>query len=192
MTLARPKENWATIPDYSMHELMPADSLEERNKAIARSFYEDLWFSDNTDQFNKYVAKDYVVHDTGERKNIREPGVRQKHIADYFHSQGNMTGSIDYQIAEGDLVATRWHWKFQPTSLLFRLMGGRNQIPIINVFRIQDGKIVEIWNHRHDIDTGKGNIPFIKGLGIGLIFAVFGWSIAIIQWRKRKETDKAL
>lgn len=28
----------------------PADSIEERNKALARGFYEDLWFSDNRDR----------------------------------------------------------------------------------------------------------------------------------------------
>jgi predicted SnoaL-like aldol condensation-catalyzing enzyme len=160
------------------------DSLEERNKAIARDFYEDLWFSNHTDRFDEYVAEEYVVHDIGDRKNVTEPAIEQKKIADFFHSQGKMTGTIDYQIAEGDLVATRWQWKFQPTSFLFSIMGGSNQIPIINVFRFQDGKIVEIWNHRHDIDTGQANIPFVKGLGIGLIFALFGWGTAFFLWRK--------
>lgn len=176
----------ATTQSDSLPEQTVTDSLEKHNKAIARSFYEDLWFSKNTDQYNKYVAEEYIVHDTGDRKNVTEPGVQQKQIADFFHSQGNMTGTIDYQIAEGDLVATRWQWKFQPTSFMFRVMGGHNQIPIINVFRFQDGKIVEIWNHRHDIDTGQGNIPFAKGLGIGLLFAVLGWGTVFFQWRKRK------
>ena len=162
------------------------DSLEQKNKTIARAFYEDLWFSNNTDQFGKYVADEYVVHDIGERKNITEPAIEQKKIADFLHSQGEMTGSIDYQIAEGDLVATRWQWKMEPTSLLFRIMGGNKQVPIINVMRFRDGKIVEIWNHRHDIDAFQGNIPFVKGLGIGLLFALFGWGIAFSQWRKRK------
>lgn len=94
-----------------------------------------------------------------------------------------MTGSIDYQIAEGDLVATRWQWDFEPTSLPFRLMGGRNPVPIINVFRFEDGEVVEIWNHRHDIDTGRGNLPFVKGLGIGLVVALLGWGVAFVQWR---------
>ena len=176
--------------DISQSELLAeqtvTDSLEQKNKTIARAFYEDLWFSNNTDQFGKYVADEYVVHDIGERKNITESAIEQKKIADFLHSQGEMTGSIDYQIAEGDLVATRWQWKMEPTSLLFRIMGGNKQVPIINVMRFRDGKIVEIWNHRHDIDAFQGNIPFVKGLGIGLLFALFGWGIAFSQWRKRK------
>lgn len=162
------------------------DSLEQKNKAIARSFYEDLWFSKNTDRYKEYVADEYVIHDIGDQKNVTEPAIKQKKIADFLHSQGEMTGSIDYQIAEGDLVATRWQWKMEPTSFLFRIMGGSRQIPIINVFRFQDGKIVEIWNHRHDIDAFQGNIPFIKGLGIGFLFALFGWGTAFYQWRKKK------
>lgn len=162
------------------------DSIEAANKAIARAFYEDLWFSDNTDRYSEYVADEYVVHDIGDRKGVVEPAIEQKNIADFFHSNGNMTGSIDYQIAEGDLVATRWQWKMEPTSIPFKIMGGSNQIPIINVFRFKDGKIVEIWNHRHDIDTGQGNFALVKGLGIGLFIALIGWVWAIVQWRRRR------
>ncbi len=163
-----------------------ARSEEERNKTLAREFFEALWFSNRTDSFDNYVAEEYVVHDTGDRKNVTEPAVTQKEIADFLHSQGDMTGSIDFQIAEGDLVATRWQWKFKPTSLMFRVLGGREQIPIINVFRFRDGKIVEIWNHRHDIDSARGNIPYFKGLGVGLLVALPGWAFAFASWRRRR------
>lgn len=165
--------------------LAATEAVEERNKALARSFYEDLWFTDNTDRYDQYVADEYVVHDIGDRKNVIEPAIEQKNIADFFHSRGDIGGSIDFQIAEGDLVATRWQARIEPTSWMFRLMGGRDQIPIINVFRFdEDGKIVEIWNHRHDIDTGRGNIPFVKGLGGGVVFGLLGWGIAFFLWRR--------
>lgn len=167
----------------------PADSIEERNKAFARGFYEDLWFSENTDEYERYLADEYVVHDTGDRKGVTEPAVRQKEIADFFHAQGEMTGSIDYQIAEDDLVATRWQWKLEPTSLMFKIMGGRNQIPIINVFRFNDeGKIVEIWNHRHDIDTGVANFKFLKGLGVGIVAGLLAWGVTFLLRRRRRAT----
>lgn len=161
-------------------------SLQERNKALARGFYEDLWFSDNTDRFERYVADEYVVHDIGDRKGVTEPAGEQKNIADFLHSKGEMTGSIDFQIAEGDLVATRWQSQMEPTSLMFRLMGGRNQIPIINVFRFEDGKIVEIWNHRHDIDTGFANFKFVKGFGAGLVFTLILWGAVFLLRRNKR------
>jgi predicted SnoaL-like aldol condensation-catalyzing enzyme len=164
-----------------------ASSIEQRNAAIAREFYEALWFSDNTDRYDEFMADKYVVHDTGDRKNVTEPAIEQKRIADFFHSQGEMTGSIDFQIAQGDLVATRWQWRLKPETLMFKLLGGSNQIPIINVFRLNDaGKIVEIWNHRHDIDTGVANFKFLGGLAVGLAIALIGWILALVLWRKLK------
>lgn len=163
-------------------------SVQDRNKELARGFYEELWFTDNTNQYSRYVADEYVVHDIGDRKGVTEPAIEQKNIADFLHAQGDMTGSIDFQIAEGDLVATRWQWEMEPKSRMFRLMGGRNPIPIINVFRFEDGKIVEIWNHRHDIDTGMANFKFVKGLGVGLLIALLGWGVAFFQWRRRRVT----
>ncbi|MEM7180744.1 MAG: hypothetical protein AAF518_07520, partial [Spirochaetota bacterium] len=86
-----------------------------------------------------------------------------------------------YQIAEGDLVATRWTWQFQPTTLLGRILKGRDDIPIINVFRIEDEKIIEIWNHRHDIDTGMPLRFTLKGFLFGILVSILplAWAISL-------------
>jgi hypothetical protein len=56
------------------------------------------------------------------------------------------------------------------------------------VFRIKDGKIVEMWNHRHDIEA---NAPVFffggKGLLIGLLIALFPTILAIRYKRKLKK-----
>lgn len=124
------------------------------NKEIARNFYKDLWFTNNTDNYKKYMADQYVVHDIGDRKGVTEPAVEQKNIADFFWKNGEFDCKIDYQIAEGDLVATRWTGSFKGKTLFGRIaLENKKPISIINVFRIKNGKIVELWNHRHDIDT---------------------------------------
>ncbi|NQY96398.1 MAG: ester cyclase [Henriciella sp.] len=126
--------------------------MAERNKALAQGFYEDLWFSDNTDRYVEYVADTYIVHDLGDRKGVTETAISQKEIADIFHGFGTMTGEIDYQIAEGDKVATRWFVSLEPTEQALQMgFTPVDRVAIINVFRFnEDGKIVEIWNHRHD------------------------------------------
>jgi len=131
-----------------------AEAMTERNKRLAREFYEKLWFTNQTDAYADYVADEYVVHDLGTRKGVTEPGIEQKTIADLFHSFGQLSGEIDYQIAEGDKVATRWFISLDPSEEA-RAMGmtAVDRVAIINVFRFDDeGKIVEIWNHRHDPD----------------------------------------
>lgn len=152
---------------------------EAANKQIALGFYRDLWGSDNTDRYADYMAETYVAHDIGDRKGVTEPAIEQKKIADRFWDGGEMTFELDYQIAEDDLVATRWIWHYEPETLFAKLLFGSNSIPIINVFRIEDGKIVELWNHRHDIDTGMTRMFIAIGLVIGLLIALIPTVIAI-------------
>ncbi|PPK87873.1 putative SnoaL-like aldol condensation-catalyzing enzyme [Neolewinella xylanilytica] len=142
------------------------------NKEIARQFYEDLWFQDRTDKYHQYVADEYIVHDIGDRKGVVEPAAEQQRIADFFWKNGTMRGNIDYQVAEGDLVVTRWTADYKPETLIGRVLLGAGSIPIINVFRFEDGKIVEIWNHRHDIDTNQRLKFVLQGLLIGLLIAL--------------------
>jgi predicted SnoaL-like aldol condensation-catalyzing enzyme len=167
--------------------------IEEQNKAIARRFYEEVWFKNNPAVVDELVAPTYIAHDTGDRKNSMEPAEEQKKIAQFFWDRGTMTGTIDYQIAEGDLVATRWQWYFKPNVWWMKLLGGEEHIPIINVFRIRDGRIVEVWNHRHDIDTGMGTWLFVKGLIVGLIPSVLLLGVLFLQWRRfrRKQVPDA-
>ena len=158
----------------------------EVNKKLALDFYNDLWNTNNTANYEKYMAETYIAHDIGDRKGVTEPAVEQKEIADFFWSNGDMSFTLDYQIAEGDLVATRWKWNYQPKTMFGKVFLGSNEIPIINVFRIENGKIVELWNHRHDIDTPQTLRFTLKGLLIGLLIALIPTIIAIRLKRKLK------
>jgi len=167
--------------------IIRAGEIEEQNKALARRFYEEVWFKNNPAAVDEIFAPTYIAHDIGDRKNSMEQANQQKEIAQFFWDRGSMTGTFDYQIAEGDLVATRWQWYFEPNVWWMKLLGGREHIPIINVFRFRDGKIVEVWNHRHDIDTSRGTVIFLKGVIVGLLPAIVLLVIAIMLWRKLRK-----
>jgi len=158
----------------------------EVNKQIALKFYNDLWASNTTDKYAETVADSYVVHDIGTRKNVTEPAIRQKEIADFFWKNGDLEFVLDYQMAEADLVMTRWSANFKPKTFFGKFAIGKGNIPIINVVRIKDGKIVEFWNHRHDIDTPQTMKFTFKGLFIGLIIALIPTILAIRLRRKLK------
>jgi len=165
--------NMITTNAFSQEQTVIQKNQTEINKEIAKNFYQDLWFTNNTNNYKKYVADQYVVHDIGDRKGITEPAIEQKNIADFFWKNGNFESKIDYQIAEGDLVATRWTGTFKSNTLFGRIALETNKpISIINVFRIKDGKIVEFWNHRHDIDTPQTLKFTMKGLLIGLFISI--------------------
>ncbi len=174
----------------SLNTVKNEPTQEELNKEIALKFYEDLWFTNNTDKYSEYVADEYIVHDIGDRKGVTEPAIEQKIIADRFWEGGSWNSEIDYQIAEGDLVATRWTANYKAESFMSKIMFGTGSIPIINVFRIKDGKIVEIWNHRHDIDSNMA-VVFVGGKGffLGLLIALIPTFLAIRYKRKLKKIN---
>jgi predicted SnoaL-like aldol condensation-catalyzing enzyme len=186
------KTNWLLVVILSLISAAGvfAGEVEEQNKALARRFYEEVWFKNNPAAVDELVAPTYIAHDIGDRKNSMEQAEEQKKIAQFFWDRGTMTGTIDYQISEGDLVATRWQWHFKPNVWWMKILGGEEHIPIINVFRIRDGKIVEVWNHRHDIDTGMGNFIFVKGLVVGLIPAVVLLVLLLIMWRRLRRATR--
>jgi len=175
---------------YAQNDSASLDrTQEEINKEIARNFYEDLWFNNKTENYIKYVADEYVAHDIGDRKGIIEPAIEQKEIADMFWNEGTLSGKIDYQIADGDLVATRWHSRFEGNTLKGKLFE-MDDLPIINVFRFKDGKIVELWNHRHDIDINQTLMFTMKGLLIGLIIALIPTFFAFRYKKRWKKSIK--
>ena len=174
----------------------PEDSArrtEEKNKALARRFYEQIWFQKNTDEVFNLVAPEYTIHDIDGRDGYKEAAATQKEIAEGLHSLGDMSGTIDYQIAEGDLVATRWYWTMDSHTWWFTLLGGgaKTRIPIINVFRFKDGKIVEIWNHRHDINTPMANVKFVMGLAAGFIPTAILAVLFFFLWRRARKVSTA-
>ena len=177
-----------SINSYSQQDILSSINVQERNKEIARNFYQDLWFSNNTDRYAEYVASEYVVHDIGDRKGVTEPAIEQKNIADFFWENIEMGGHINYQVAEGDLVATHWTATSEgPKTLLGRFIEAE-PFYIINVMRFnEEGKIVEFWNQRHDIDTPQTLKFTLKGLLIGLLIALIPTFIAVRLKRKMKD-----
>ena len=85
-------------------------------------------------------------------------------------------------------MVTRWIADFEPETLKGSLLYGTSQLPIINVARVEDGKIVEFWNHRHDIDTPQTMKFTLKGFGLGLLFGFVPLFI-FTRVKKRKESS---
>jgi predicted ester cyclase len=71
------------------------------------------------------------------------------------------TVTIDFQLAEGDKVLTRWTMEGTNTGDLYGnpSTGRRVSVSGCHIHRISDGKIVEIWSH-------ADNLTFMKQLGL--------------------------
>lgn len=123
------------------------------NSELVRRFYEEVWNRGNVDIADRVFADDYVRHDS--RPSEAEPGpAGQKRIAaDFRRAFPDLRFDVEMILAEGDLVAARWTaegtnsgpWGGQPAT------GRRARFSGVNIFRFQDGKVAEIWNHRDDL-----------------------------------------
>jgi predicted ester cyclase len=119
---------------------------EEKNKALVRRFLEAQPKGD-LDSVKEMLAPDFVKHEwSQEEPDHRERylrGVAEEHAAFSEHRY-----IIDDQIAEGDKVMTRWTGRgihdrgeyagFAPT-------GREAEVKIIDVHRVEGGKIAEEW-----------------------------------------------
>jgi steroid delta-isomerase-like uncharacterized protein len=127
--------------------------MSDANVALIRRFYDEVWAKGNLDVADEVFADEYVRHDF--REGTPESGAAgQKQIAAGFRAAfPDLTWDVDFLLADGDFVVGRWTaagthlgpWAgVEPTGSRMRFSG-------INVFRLADGRVVEIWNHRDDL-----------------------------------------
>src|SRR5262245_28721177 len=124
----------------------------EENTALVRRFYEEVWNRGNVDVTEDVFAEDYVRHDL--RPSEAEPGPRgQARIASEFRSAfPDLRMRVDLIVAQDDLVAARWTtegtnagaWGGRAPTGTHAVFSG------VNIFRFEEGKVVELWNHRDD------------------------------------------
>jgi steroid delta-isomerase-like uncharacterized protein len=132
---------------------MEEPMVTEENTALVRRFYEEVWNRGNVDVTAEVFADDYVRHDL--RPSEAEPGPRgQANIASDFRAAfPDLRMRVDLVLAENDLVAARWTTEGTNTGAWGgRAPTGKHAVfSGVNIFRFEDGKVVELWNHRDDL-----------------------------------------
>ena len=125
----------------------------EQNKALIRRFYEEVWGKGNLEVAEAVFAADYVRHDLRPGNPLSGPEGQKKIAADFRAAFPDLRMTIDLMVAEEDMVVARWttegtntgQWGTVPPT------GKRAKFSGVNIFRIENGKVAEIWNHRDDL-----------------------------------------
>lgn len=125
----------------------------ERNKALVCRFSEEVWNNGNLDVVYEIFADNYVRHDLRPGNPPPGPEGQKRIAADFRAAFPDIHTTIDFVIAEGNMVVTRWtaegthtgQWANVPPT------GKRARLTGVNIFRIENGKVVELWNHRDDL-----------------------------------------
>jgi steroid delta-isomerase-like uncharacterized protein len=129
----------------------------DENKALVRRFYEEVWDRGNSDFVFEVFADNYVRHDL--RATEALPGPEgQKKIADDFRAAfPDLRLTVDLIVGEGDYVVGRWtaSGTHRGPWGTIEATGRKATFSAVNIFRFEDGKVVEIWNHRDDLGLAQ-------------------------------------
>lgn len=120
----------------------------EENKVTARRFIEEVWNHGHLTVIDELVSPGYVDHDpTNPLTTLEGPeGVKQS-VTIWRNAFPDVQVSVESQIAEGDLVATRWTARATHRGTLLNIPPTGRQVNVTGIFyeRYQDGKILETW-----------------------------------------------
>ena len=112
----------------------------EMNKATVRRLLEDVWNQQNLDAVSEVLAADMVYHQPNANDIVGTNSFRE-------FGEALLSNFPDIQFeaktlfAEGDYIAL--HWAFDSTEKCVKMEG-------IDVYRMSEGQIAEIWTVRGD------------------------------------------
>jgi steroid delta-isomerase-like uncharacterized protein len=121
----------------------------EENKALARRAIEEMFNEGNLDVADELLAPDYVDHDASSPEEIRGPEGFKRFVATARSAFPDTHVRIEEQVAEGDLVATRYVFSGTQEGELEGIppTGNRVEFSGISIDRISGGKLAETWDN---------------------------------------------
>ncbi len=117
----------------------------ETNKKLVIEFYDKALNQKDFDAAAKYVGPRYVQHNPNVPDGIEALKGLVTMLKEKFPNSRN---EIKRAIAEGDLVMLHVHSVREP---------GQRGRAIVDVFRVEDGKIVEHWDVIQDVPEKAAN-----------------------------------
>jgi steroid delta-isomerase-like uncharacterized protein len=135
-------------------------TIEEKNKDFIRTYTEDFWNKQNIAVFEKYFTADFIMHFADADQNYEQyKGICQA----YFTAFPDLHITTEDLIAERNKVVKVWtansRRKGEFTGIPPPATGKRIAVKGIEVFRIVDGKIAELW-------ASMDNLGMMQQLGV--------------------------
>ncbi len=136
---------WMVLAIVCLPALAQETKQQERNKAVARSFFEDVLDKGHLDKYAKSHAADFVAHGAGRTASLEEDMAAAR---EQRKALPDMRVVVHEIVAERDFVVTYWTASGTNTGegLGFPPTGKRISVPGMTLFRFRDGKISEEWS----------------------------------------------
>ncbi len=119
----------------------------EENKALARRWAE-IFNQGNLDLVDEIYASNYLEHDPTNPEHRRGVEGAREFYSMYRSAFPDTQITIEDQLAEGDMVSTRWTARGTHQGELMGVPPSGNRVEVmgVTISRIEGGKIVEEWD----------------------------------------------
>jgi len=119
--------------------------VQERNKEVARNFFEEVLGQGHLDKYAESHAKDFVAHGENHGYTLEEDMAAAK---EERKALPDMKVDVNQILAERDLVAVYWIASGTNTQagMGFPATGKKIKVDGMTIFRFKAGKICEEWS----------------------------------------------
>ena len=119
----------------------------KENKTIFRRLQEEVLGQGNLELVDELLAPDYVSHAPGDSEQTRGAEDIKHIVRTYRAAFPDLTYTVEEQVAEGDMVVTRWtaHGTHQGEFMGIAPSGNSIEVSGMSMDRISGGKIAEDW-----------------------------------------------
>jgi steroid delta-isomerase-like uncharacterized protein len=119
-------------------------------KTIVKRLFEEPW-TGSFDAIDELVAPEYVGYDAAEPEPIKGPAGVKANVEKYMGGFSDARITVVEQIAEGDIVATRWTGRGTHDGELAGIAPTGKEVTVtgLTFSRLENGKVVEehqVWD----------------------------------------------
>lgn len=131
----------------------------EENKNLVQRYWIELW-NDKKGEIIKEISSDNLVFHFPQGQAHQPPSL-QKWFETALVAFPDVHFTLHDQIAEGDKVASRWSYEATNTGEFLGSPATHKKVTDkgIDIFRIEDGKIVEMW-------VAQDSLGLLQQLGV--------------------------
>jgi steroid delta-isomerase-like uncharacterized protein len=139
------------------------DVSTEENKRISWRLQEEVFGQGNLKSVDELLAPDYLSHAPGDPELSRGPEDIKQIVRAYHSAFPDINFTVEKQVAEGDMVVTRWIARGTHRGEFMGIppSGRRIEVSGMSMDRISRGRIVENWNNWEALEMMRqiGAIP---------------------------------
>jgi steroid delta-isomerase-like uncharacterized protein len=125
--------------------------MAEENKALVRRWFGEVFTRGNTRRVGELFTPNYVLHDPSFPHEVHGHGGIERYVATYRAAYPDACFTVEDQIAERDMVVTRWTARGTHQEEFLGIPPTGNQMTMtgIEFDRVVDGRIDETWLSYH-------------------------------------------